>query len=99
MVDNNLSEAFNRTLLSARSKFIISLLEDIRVVTMTRVTKKKIVAENWRGNYGSLVMKKLNESILGSAGWDVASNGVEGYEIKKGQILVQGKFAFEDTFL
>ncbi|XP_019173411.1 PREDICTED: uncharacterized protein LOC109168986 [Ipomoea nil] len=91
MVDNNLSEAFNRTLLSARSKFIIPLLEDIRVATMKRVAKKKTLAENWRGNYGSLVLKKLNENILGSAGWDVTFNGVEGYEIKK------GRFQFKPT--
>ncbi|XP_019161425.1 PREDICTED: uncharacterized protein LOC109158062 [Ipomoea nil] len=76
-VDNNLSEAFNKTLLNARSKFIIPMLEDIRVATMKRVAKKKAWAQNWRGNYGSLVMKKLNESILGSASWEVTFNGAE----------------------
>ncbi|XP_031101839.1 uncharacterized protein LOC116005739 [Ipomoea triloba] len=86
MVDNNLNEAFNKTLLNARSKFIIPMLEDIRVATMKRVEKKKVWVENWRGNYGSLVLKKLNESILGSVGWEVIFNGVEGYEIKKGTL-------------
>lgn len=70
-------------MLNARSKFIIPMLEDIRMATMKRVAKKKAWAQNWRRNYGSLVMKKLNESILGSASWEVAFNGVEGYEIKK----------------
>ncbi|XP_019178873.1 PREDICTED: uncharacterized protein LOC109174035 [Ipomoea nil] len=84
LVDNNLSEAFNKTLLKARSKNIIPMLEDIRVFVMKRIAKKKAIAERWRGNYGSCVLKKLNENILDSANWEVVYNGAEGYEVKKG---------------
>ncbi|XP_019166889.1 PREDICTED: uncharacterized protein LOC109162659 [Ipomoea nil] len=85
MTDNNLSEAFNKTLLDARSKNIIPMLEDIRVAMMKRVAKKKALGERWNGNYGTIIMKKLNENIIGSKDWEVVFNGVDGYEVKKGR--------------
>ncbi|XP_019185976.1 PREDICTED: uncharacterized protein LOC109180722 [Ipomoea nil] len=85
MVDNNLSEAYNRTLLAAWSKNIIPMLEDIRVAVMKRIAKKKAIAERWSGNFGTNVLKKLNENILGSADWEIIFNGVDGYEVKRGR--------------
>lgn len=41
VVDNNMCEAFNGKILEVRSKHIISMLEDIRVYIMNRITKKR----------------------------------------------------------
>ncbi|XP_031121220.1 uncharacterized protein LOC116024467 [Ipomoea triloba] len=85
LVDNNLNEAFNKTLLNARSKNIIPMLEDIRVAVMKRIAKKRSLAERWTGNNCPNVIKKLNENIIGSADWEVVFNGADGYEVKKGR--------------
>ncbi|XP_019197949.1 PREDICTED: uncharacterized protein LOC109191752 [Ipomoea nil] len=85
IVDNNLSEAFNNTLLKARSKPIVSMLEDISVGMMKRIGAKKSSVEKWNGQFGSFIMKKLNDNILESVGWEVDFNGDDGYEIKKGK--------------
>ncbi|CAH9102878.1 unnamed protein product, partial [Cuscuta epithymum] len=45
--DNNLSEAFNSTLLRCRSKPLIPMLEDIRVGMMKRIAKKKKAVLKW----------------------------------------------------
>ncbi|XP_019157038.1 PREDICTED: uncharacterized protein LOC109153610 [Ipomoea nil] len=85
IVDKNLSEAFNNTLLKARSKPIVSMLEDIRVGVMKRIAAKKYLVEKWNGQFGSFIMKKLNDNIVESVGWEVDFNGDDGYEIKKGK--------------
>ncbi|CAH9081057.1 unnamed protein product [Cuscuta europaea] len=84
-VENNLSEAFNSTLLKARSKPLIPMLEDIRVATMKRIAKKRKYVLKWPGSFGPIIMKKLNTNILASQGWNVDFNGDDGYEIKKGR--------------
>ncbi|XP_019186673.1 PREDICTED: uncharacterized protein LOC109181378 [Ipomoea nil] len=83
-VDNNMCEAFNGTIVKARSKPIVKMLEDIRVATMTRIARCRKQVEKWPGNFGPRIMKKLNENIVESIGWHVDFNGNDGYEIKKG---------------
>ncbi|CAH9084256.1 unnamed protein product [Cuscuta europaea] len=48
-VENNLSEAFNSTLLKCRGKPIIPMLEDIRVAMMKRIAKKRKYVKKWSG--------------------------------------------------
>ncbi|XP_019189737.1 PREDICTED: uncharacterized protein LOC109184147 [Ipomoea nil] len=84
-VDNNMCEAFNGTIVKARSKPIVKMLEDIRVATMTRIARCRKVVDKWPGNFGPRIMKKLNENIVESIGWHVDFNGDDGYEIKKGR--------------
>nr|GMD08080.1 uncharacterized protein LOC109147413 [Ipomoea batatas]GME17952.1 uncharacterized protein LOC109147413 [Ipomoea batatas] len=61
------------------------MLEGIRVGVMRRIATKIKSVERWIGNYGPLIMKKLNQNILESVGWKVDFNGDDGYEIKKGR--------------
>jgi hypothetical protein len=84
IVDNNLCEAFNATLVRARSKPIIHMLEDIRVGVMKRIAKKRLFVDKWPGNHGNLVLKKLSESVAESVNWRVDFNGAGGYEVKRG---------------
>ena len=46
VVDNNICECFNNYILQARSKRIIDMLEDIRVVVMQRFVEKKELFSN-----------------------------------------------------
>ncbi|XP_019182496.1 PREDICTED: uncharacterized protein LOC109177564 [Ipomoea nil] len=85
IVDNNICEAFNGTLLKARCKPIIPMLEDIRVLAMRRIAKKMKFVDTWKGRYGPLIMKKLIANKKESIGWKVDFNGDDGYEIKKGR--------------
>lgn len=84
-VDNNICEAFNGTIVKARSKPIVKMLEDIRVQTMTRIARCRKNVGKWHGNFGPRIMKKLNENIVEGIGWHVDFNGDDGYEIKKGR--------------
>lgn len=81
-IDNNICKAFNRTIVKARTKPIIPMLEDIRVAIMKRVATKIQAMEKWPGKFRPRVMRKLNENILESVGSHVNLNGDDGYEIK-----------------
>ncbi|CAH9088360.1 unnamed protein product, partial [Cuscuta europaea] len=84
-VDNNMSEAFNRTLIGCRSKSIIPMLEDIRVGMMTRIAMKRQHAGRWKGNICPNVKKILNGNIMNSSKWRLVFNGDDGYEVKRGK--------------
>ncbi|XP_056163999.1 uncharacterized protein LOC130137218 [Syzygium oleosum] len=47
IIDNNLSEAFNGRILEARCKPIISMLEDIRAIVMTKLQKQRDEVVKW----------------------------------------------------
>ncbi|MBA0828298.1 hypothetical protein Goarm_012990 [Gossypium armourianum] len=50
IVDNNLCEAFNSSIVEARFKSIIRMLEDIRT-KMTRIVQKRKLCDGWKQNY------------------------------------------------
>ncbi|XP_019172867.1 PREDICTED: uncharacterized protein LOC109168308 [Ipomoea nil] len=85
IIDNNLCEAFNGTLVKARCKPIIPMLEDIRVGSRRRIARKMKSIDTWKGRYGPFIMKKVTENKKESIGWKVHFNGDDGYEIKKGR--------------
>ncbi|XVE50539.1 hypothetical protein DITRI_Ditri01bG0170800 [Diplodiscus trichospermus] len=58
---NNLCETFNGTLVKARPKPIITMLEDIRVEIMTRIAEKRKFVSRWAGNHGPLLINGENE--------------------------------------
>ncbi|KAK5786958.1 hypothetical protein PVK06_041608 [Gossypium arboreum] len=48
IVDNNLCEAFNSSIVEARFKSIIRMLEDIRTKMMTRIVQKMKLCNGWK---------------------------------------------------
>ncbi|KAK5834833.1 hypothetical protein PVK06_010511 [Gossypium arboreum] len=60
IVDNNLCEAFNSSIVEARFKSIIRMLEDIRTKMMTRIVQKRKLCNRWKQNYGPLVKVKFD---------------------------------------
>ncbi|KAK8583429.1 hypothetical protein V6N13_022135 [Hibiscus sabdariffa] len=85
MVDNNICEAFNSSILEARYKSIITMLEEIRVKLMTRIVDKRKFCESWKHNYGPLVKKKFDKSKKDGIEWKMVWNGENGCEVKMGR--------------
>ncbi|KAK8669002.1 hypothetical protein V6N13_106444 [Hibiscus sabdariffa] len=59
MLLNNLCESFNKCVLEARSRPIITMLEGIRTKIMQRIAKKKAEADKWTGVLCPKIQKKL----------------------------------------
>ncbi|OMO76714.1 Zinc finger, PMZ-type [Corchorus capsularis] len=85
MVDNNCCEAFNSVILDARTKVIITMLEEIRVQTMTRILQKREWVHTWHDDYGPLVKEKFAKQKKEGIDWRMVSAGEFGCEIKKGR--------------
>ncbi|XP_057790925.1 uncharacterized protein LOC131008039 [Salvia miltiorrhiza] len=85
MVDNNISESFNATLLDARHKPIISMLEDVRTIVMARIIDRMRLCAAWIGEWSPACMKLFQEAKLASIGCKVLWNGAEGFEIGDGE--------------
>ncbi|XP_056168402.1 uncharacterized protein LOC130138412 [Syzygium oleosum] len=80
IIDNNLSEAFNGRILEARCKPIISMLEDIQVIVMTRLQKQRDEAAKWTGQCGPRIAKRLDDNLASSRFCHPIWNGDDGYE-------------------
>ncbi|XP_038693818.1 uncharacterized protein LOC119991542 [Tripterygium wilfordii] len=83
--DNNLCEAFNGTIVEARSKSIISMLEDIRRAIMKRFKDKRVGVNSWRHDYGPLIHKKVQHNVNESHVWVADWNGGGSYEVRSGR--------------
>ncbi|KAG8501827.1 hypothetical protein CXB51_004124 [Gossypium anomalum] len=72
IVNNNLCEAFNFSIVESRFKNIITMLKEIRVKIMTRIY-----------NYGPLIKEKFADSKKEGVDWKMIWNGENGCEVKK----------------
>ena len=61
-VHNNLSETFNRTIKIARTKLVISMLEDIRRQAMKRISCRWVQAEKCATNLTPTTMAILEKA-------------------------------------
>ncbi|KAL4291966.1 hypothetical protein GQ457_14G024710 [Hibiscus cannabinus] len=85
IVDNNMCEAFNSSIIEARYKSIITMLEEIIVKIMTRIVEKRHFINTWKYNYGPLIKKKFDVIKKDSVAWRMVWNGEGGCEVKKGR--------------
>ncbi|KAG8490703.1 hypothetical protein CXB51_013763 [Gossypium anomalum] len=83
---NNLAKAFNASIVQARSKPVISMLNDIRLVVMEQIISKRKAILGWKESCGPLIRAKLDKSIKESTEWNVHFNKDYGYEIMCGRI-------------
>ncbi|KAG8481024.1 hypothetical protein CXB51_025783 [Gossypium anomalum] len=84
IVDNNLCEAFNSSIVEAKFKSIIRMLEDIRTKMMTRIVQKRKLCNGWKQNYGPLVKAKFDANKKDCVEWQLIWNGENGCELRKG---------------
>ncbi|OMO94152.1 Zinc finger, CCHC-type [Corchorus capsularis] len=85
MIDNNMCEAFNGTLLKARKLPVISLFEQIRRRMMVRIAEKRKECTRWKGNLGPNIWKIINKNVDIADKCLVYGNGADGYEILHGE--------------
>ncbi|XP_065867770.1 uncharacterized protein [Euphorbia lathyris] len=84
MVDNNITESFNSWILEQRSRPILRMLEELRVMIMNRLHENEKKATSWSGDYSPTSMQEfmLNHSIARYC--RVVFNGEKGYEVTHG---------------
>ena len=78
---NNLSEAFNSTILVARDKPIITMFEWIRVYIMARFAKLKEKLAKYPGNVMPKPRKRLDKEIERSGNWFATWAGDKKFEV------------------
>ncbi|XP_039155563.1 uncharacterized protein LOC120287001 [Eucalyptus grandis] len=82
IVDNNLSEAFNGSILEARHMSIISMLEDIREKIITRMHEKRGACQRWKRDIAPRILEKIEGNKKESAFCHVLWNGEDGFEVR-----------------
>ncbi|KAK8716525.1 hypothetical protein V6N13_043832 [Hibiscus sabdariffa] len=85
VVDYNMAEAFNAWILDARCKPIISLLEDSRVMVMSRLHVKRTWTSKWRTNISPKALEKLEHNMEQSTHCRLVWNGDGGFEVQHGE--------------
>ncbi|KAH1107109.1 hypothetical protein J1N35_010877 [Gossypium stocksii] len=75
IVDNNICEAFNTSIVESRFKSIITMLEEIRVNMMTRLVAKRKQCSSCEYNYGLIIKKKFDDNKKEGVDWKMIWNG------------------------
>ncbi|KAK9044270.1 hypothetical protein V6N11_072583 [Hibiscus sabdariffa] len=81
VVDNNMAEAFNGWIIEARCKPIITMLEEIRTMVMSRMNVKRAWAGTWRTNIAPRALQKLKRNMENSTHCRLVWNGDGGFEV------------------
>ena len=84
MVDNNITESFNAWILGARTKPIISMLDDIQIKVMERMKDKRVHGAKLNSEFTNDCMTYFHDNKLASLGCKVVFNGDDGFEIGDG---------------
>jgi hypothetical protein len=80
---NNLSEAFNSTILCARDKPPITMCEWIRTYLMSRILTIRYKLSSWQHRIMPMPRKRLNVEIEFSGNWRVIWRIDDEYEVHK----------------
>lgn len=81
-VDNNLCECFNGTILDARYKPIIDMLEDIRHGVNDRMQRRRKAMEKWVGDFCPRIIDMLDRNIAAQRNFCTTYHGGFTYEVK-----------------
>ncbi|KAH1056072.1 hypothetical protein J1N35_034137 [Gossypium stocksii] len=84
MLVNNLSESFNKMILEARGKLILTMMETIRTKIMLLIVKKKEEADKWKGMMCPKIKKKLDVYIKDSLRGVPSHAGEDKYQVECG---------------
>jgi len=66
---NNMSEAFNSVIIDARTKPIVSMLEDIRIYLMKRWAKNRKKVKGFKGSICPRITTRLREESALTKNW------------------------------
>ncbi|KAH1089712.1 hypothetical protein J1N35_016969 [Gossypium stocksii] len=84
MLVNNLSESFNKMILEARGKPILTMMETIRTKIMLLIVKKKEEADKWEGFLCPKIKKKLDVNMKDSLRCVPLHTGGDKYQVECG---------------
>ncbi|KAJ9542857.1 hypothetical protein OSB04_029363 [Centaurea solstitialis] len=83
-VENGLSECFNSLIVSSRRKPIITMLEEIRVFVMERISKMTEQASKWTREIRPVIWKKIEKNKELMRFWHVVPSGGNMFEVRRG---------------
>lgn len=63
MVENNMCESFNSTILNARHKPIVSMLDEIRINALKRLATNKELVEKWTSQWSPSCMQIYQDNM------------------------------------
>ncbi|XP_059295361.1 uncharacterized protein LOC132048680 [Lycium ferocissimum] len=78
------AESFNAWILTARHKTIITMLEEIRMKVMTRISVMRSFANTWVTRISPMALRTLEENMGKSMNCNIVFNGEHGFEILDG---------------
>ncbi|PPR86354.1 hypothetical protein GOBAR_AA34335 [Gossypium barbadense] len=84
MLVNNLSESFNKMILEARGKLILTMMKTVRTKIMLLIVKKKEEADKWKGTLCPKIKKKLDVNIKDSLRCVPSHAGGDKYQVECG---------------
>ncbi|MFQ6660229.1 hypothetical protein Gotur_028829 [Gossypium turneri] len=84
MLVNNLSESFNKMILEARGKPILTMMETVMSKIMLLIVKKKEEVEKWKGMPCPKIRKKLDVNIKDSLRYVPSHAGGDRYQVECG---------------
>ncbi|KAH1129833.1 hypothetical protein J1N35_001211 [Gossypium stocksii] len=84
MLVNNLSELFNKIILEARGKPILTMMETIRTNIMLLIVKKKEEADKWKGMLCPKIKKNADINIKDSLRCVPSHAGGDKYQVECG---------------
>lgn len=85
-VENNMCECFNGTIVEARYKNIIDMLEDIRIAVRDRMLFRRNLINQWEGPLCPKIKKIIEENKLYHRFWSSAFCGEDKFEVKMGVV-------------
>lgn len=59
---NNLFEAFNKSILDARDKPVLTMLEKIRLYLMLLMASRRVKVDKWHGEVGRRIQRILEKN-------------------------------------
>lgn len=62
MLMNNLCEAFNNSILDAREKLVLTILERIRLYIILLMASRRVACDKWHGEIGPRKTKILDKT-------------------------------------
>ncbi|WVZ79281.1 hypothetical protein U9M48_026882 [Paspalum notatum var. saurae] len=83
LVDNNMCESFNNSIMDAMFYPVISMHEAMRKKVMVSIQENRARAKKWVGTICPNIFKKLKINIERSSKCDVLWNGKEGFEVQE----------------
>ncbi|WMV42344.1 hypothetical protein MTR67_035729 [Solanum verrucosum] len=83
-IDNNMVESLNAWILGPRNKTIVSMLEEIRIKVMSRVSKSRAFADTWIAKISPMTMMVFNPNVTRSMQCNIEWNGDDGFEVLEG---------------